>query len=111
MNGKRFEEMIEIIIPPNVNTLKRLKDTISNYLDYKLEKMRLFNHKSLELEDTDVENFVNNQVIYLSDGKNFNNINYINEYEFVKNIKSGGYGNVYIGKNSIIQPKTLILMI
>ncbi len=102
MNGKRIEELIEIMINRNVNSLKRLKDSISYNLDYRIEKMRLFNHKSLELEDTDVENLVDDQVIYLSDGKNFNNINYINEYEFIKNIKSGGYGHVYLGKYCII---------
>lgn len=29
-------------------------------------------------------------------------MNYVNEHEFVLSIKSGGYGKVYMGKNTFI---------
>jgi len=74
--------------------------------------MRIFNHKGLDLDDSDLDNLINGQVLYVSDSKilnkidkNFNNVNYIHEYEFIKSIKSGGYGTVYLGKFLIMKPK------
>lgn len=37
----------------------------------------------------------------LSLGSNFNVINYLNEYEIIKLIKSGGYGSVYLAQHVI----------
>jgi serine/threonine protein kinase len=62
----------------------------------------------LDLDESDVEYLTNSQVIYVSDGKNFSNANYLNEYEFIKNIKSGGYGMVYLGKILITLARNLI---
>ena len=65
--------MKEITINSSVNSLKRLKDTISNYIKLKnLEKMRLFNHKGLELDEPDIEYLTNGQVIYVSEGNILN---------------------------------------
>jgi hypothetical protein len=33
------------------------------------------------------------------DGYQFDAVNYVNLYEFVKNVKSGGYGKVYVAAN------------
>jgi hypothetical protein len=92
--------MIKIKINPSINSLKRLKDTVTNNLkDYKIYNLKIYNHKGLEIDDADVDNLGNNHVIYIAlEGENFNFINYINEYEFSKWIKSGGYGKVYLGK-------------
>ena len=95
--------MLEIKINSSIKSLKRLKDIIASSIKIKnVEKMRLFNHKGLDIDESDVEYLSNAQVLYVSEGKNFNNINYLNEYEFIKNIKSGGYGVVYIGKLTIL---------
>ena len=61
--------MIEITINSSINSLKRLKDAISNYFKVKnFEKLRIFNHKALELEDSDIEYLTNGQVLYVSEG-------------------------------------------
>ena len=93
--GKTKEDMIEIEIPQNCNTLRRLKDTISNYIYCK--NLRIYNHQGLEIDDADIEYLESKQVLYVSqDGAIFNLVNYINEYEFIKWIKSGGYGKIYL---------------
>lgn len=105
MNGKTVNDMIEIQLNSSINSLKRLKDMISSYIKIKGDKMRLFNHRGLDLDESDIDYLNNSQVIYVSDGKNFNSVNYINEYQFIKNIKSGGYGMVYLGMRILILSK------
>ena len=88
--------MIEIEIPSNIKTLRRLKDTISNYIYCK--NIRIFNHKGLDIDDADIEYLEPKQVLYVStDGSMFDLVNYLNEYEFIRWIKSGGYGKIYSG--------------
>jgi hypothetical protein len=91
--------MLKIKINPSINSLKRLKDAINyNIKDYKISNIKIYNHKGLEIDNADIDNLLNNQVIYVAlDGESFNLINYIYEYEFVKWIKSGGYGKVFYG--------------
>ena len=64
--------------------------------------MIIFNYKGIEMDETDISHLKNNQVLYVSlDGYPFNYVNYMNQYEFVKNIKSGGYGKIYLAQNII----------
>lgn len=101
--------MMEIEISKNINSIRRLKDKISSHLNFKSSAMmRIFNHKGLEMDDADIDYLLNNQVIYVSlDGTAFNLINYINELEFTKLIKSGGFGKVYLGIIFIIKREML----
>ncbi len=96
LNGKTKDDIIDIEISYNVNTLRRLRDTISSYIYCK--NVRIYNHKGLEIDDADIEYLENGQVLYVApDGSHFSLSNYINEYEFIKWIKSGGYGMIYSG--------------
>ena len=71
---------------------------MNNLKDYKITHLKIYNHKGLEIDDADIDNLVNNQVVYISlEGDTFNFINYIYEYEFIKCINSGGYGKVFHG--------------
>lgn len=99
MNGWKPDYIIKIKINTSINSLKRLKDTISNNLkEYKITNLKIYNHKGLEIDNADIDNLANNQVLYVSlEGENFNFINYLYEYEFIKWIKSGGYGSVFFG--------------
>jgi serine/threonine protein kinase len=64
--------------------------------------MRIYNHKGLEIDDSDIYYLKDKQVVYLSlDGSPFSVLNYVNEYEIVKWIKSGGYGIVYLARHVI----------
>lgn len=99
MNGRKPEHIIKIKINPSINSLKRLKDTVTNNLkEFKITNLKIYNHRGLEIDDADIDNLVHNSVVYVSlEGEIFNFINYIYEYEFIKWIKSGGYGQVFLG--------------
>lgn len=70
--------------------------------------MRIYNYKGLELDDVDVRYLYNGQILYISsDGSPFSIYNYVYEYEFVKWVKSGGYGKVYLAKH-VLKPDYLV---
>ena len=55
-----------------VNSLKRLKDCISQNLNQKFsyDKIKIYDYKEMELDDADIEYLQDNQTIYVSfDGK------------------------------------------
>ena len=52
------------------------------------------------MEDADLKLIKDSPLIYISyDNKRFSNLNYYNEYKFIKPIKSGGFAQVYLGEN------------
>ena len=62
--------------------------------------MIIFSFKGLEIDEVDIQYLKNDDLLFVSfDGQSFLSINYFNQYEFVKYIKSGGYGKVYIARN------------
>jgi serine/threonine protein kinase len=71
--------------------------------------MKIYNNLEIEIDDTEVENLTQNDILYLSlDGSKFSELNYINQYEILKFIKSGGYGEVLLAKNKITNQKVSI---
>jgi len=58
----------------SVNSLKRLKDCIiANISKVPSDKIRIYNHKGIEIDDADIIYLVNNQTLYVSvDGINLN---------------------------------------
>ena len=104
MNGKGQESSNIIKIDSVVNTLRRLKDEISQIFENKhsLDRMIIYSFKGLEIDEVDIQYLKNDDLLFVSfDGHPFLSINYYNQYEFVKYIKSGGYGKVYIARNVI----------
>ena len=102
INGKTEKSIFPLKITPKINTLKKLKE----YINYEknssknIEKIKIYNDKGMEIDDADVENLINNELLYISfDNSNFNILNYVNQYQIIKPIKSGGYGEVLLGKN------------
>jgi len=78
------------------------------------EKMKIYNYKGIEIDNADIPYLKDKQMLYLALNSNsnylkilmfldesFNVINYYREYEFIKQIKSGGYGTVYAAKHVI----------
>jgi hypothetical protein len=57
----------------STNSLKRLKDIITSHLNIDRQysdKIRIFNYKALEIDDSDIPHLEDNQVLYVSlDGK------------------------------------------
>jgi hypothetical protein len=104
INGKGQESFTKVTIDSAVNTLKRLKDVISNTVRNKhsTDKMMIFNYKGLEVDEVDIQYLKHDQVLFVSlDGQPFNSLNYLNQFEFVKYLKSGGYGKIYIARDII----------
>ena len=102
-NGKHVDSCSKIKITPDINTISKLKELIlftKNKVNITPDKVRLFNHKGIELEDADLKLIKDSPLIYLSyDNKPFSNLNYYYEYKFIKPIKSGGFAQVYLGEN------------
>ncbi len=64
--------------------------------------MMIFNYKGLEVDEVDIQYLKHDQVLFVSlDGQPFNSLNYLNQFEFVKYLKSGGYGKIYIARDII----------
>ena len=101
VNGKTEKSLFTLKINQKINTLKKLKEYINYEKNTKsIEKIKIYNEKGMEIDDADVENLINDELLYISfDNSKFNILNYVNQYEIIKPIKSGGYGEVLLGKN------------
>ncbi len=67
-----------------------------------MERMIIFNEKGIEMDETDIFHLKNNQLLFVSlDGCGFTYLNYMNQYQIIQNVKCGGYGKIYLGKNII----------
>lgn len=103
-NGKSYSKSFSLTLSYSTNSLKRLKDlilsNIKNVSSSASEKIKIFNYKGIEIDEVDIEYLGNDQLLFISlDGSNFTNLNYLNEYEIIKKIKSGGYGDVCLAKH------------
>ena len=102
-NGKNVDSCFKIRVKNEINTISQLKELIlfkRNKVNVTPDKVKLFNHKGLEMEDADLKLIKESPLIYISyDNKSFSNLNYYNEYKFIKPIKSGGFAQVFLGEN------------
>ena len=102
-NGKNVDSCFKIRVTNEINTISQLKELIlfkRNKVNITPDKVKLFNHKGLEMEDADLKLIKESPLIYISyDNKSFSNLNYYNEYKFIKPIKSGGFAQVFLGEN------------
>ncbi len=102
INGKTEKSIFTIKINQKINTLKKLKEYINYLKNTKktIEKIKIYNEKGMEIDDADVENLINDELLYISfDNSKFDILNYVNQYQIIKPIKSGGYGEVLLGKD------------
>ena len=60
----------------------------------------LFTKKEAELEDLDIPHLKNNDILFFSFEllSVYKSINNFNQYEFIRPIKSGGFGNIFLAK-------------
>ena len=66
-NGRKADCCFEIFINLSVNSLKRLKDCILAHISkVPSDKLRIFNHKGIEIDDADISYLNNNQLLYVS---------------------------------------------
>ena len=102
-NGRQADSCFKIKMKNEINTISKLKELIlfsKNKINVKPEKIRLFNQKGFDLEESDLKFLKEYPLIYISyDDKDFSSLNYYYEYKFIKPIKSGGFAQVYLGEN------------
>ena len=116
MNGKskEFSFIFEVEKNSLISlTVEKLKYMITKYIfdNNKLLKLfsisnknntiqHLFTKKEAELEDLDIPHLKNNDILFFSFEllSVYKSINNFNQYEFIRPIKSGGFGNIFLAK-------------
>ena len=116
MNGKpknySFKYVLENITDSPI-TVDKFKHLLTNYIfsNNKLVKLFSINNKEEvihhlftinenELEDFDIPHLKNNDILFFSFDllAIYKSCNNFNQYEFIKAIKSGGFGNIFLAK-------------
>ena len=73
------------------------------------DKIKVYNHKGIELSNEDIGDFHNKDILFLSlNGEPFLIENYINEYEFIKEIKKEKNDIIYEAKHNLTNKKVAI---
>ena len=119
LNGKEKEFSFKYKVKKISSiSLNYLKDSISKEIttnkelimlfNIKITKTKyyniqhLFNDKEVDLEDSDIPYLKNNQLIFFTfDNSPYKSSNHYYQYEFIRWIKSGGFGQVFLAKHII----------
>ena len=113
MNGKPKNFSFLYNLSLTYTTTEQLKISLTNYIyeDHKLQKLfnlpknskiieHLFTKNEVELEDSDMPYLKNNDVLFFSFDilSTYSPNNNYNQYEFIRPLKSGGFGKVFLVK-------------
>ena len=116
MNGKPKDYSFKYIlenIPGSSFTVERLKYLLTKYIINSNKLLNLFNinnkndsiqhlytKNEVELEDFDIPHLKDNDIIFFSFEllATYKSSNNFYQYEFIRWIKSGGFGNIYLAK-------------
>ena len=113
LNGKEKEYSFKLTISlkncPSLIYLKELilktiissKELNSIFSHLKFSQIHtIYNSKEIPLDDTDIQYLKENEVIFFTfDNSSFKSSNHYNQYKFIRWIKSGGYGQVFLSKH------------
>ena len=113
LNGKEKEYSFKLSINlKNSLSLNYLKDLILKTIISSKELNSIFSHlkfnqvhtiynsKEIPLDDTDIQYLKENEIIFFTfDNSSFKSSNHFNQYKFIRWIKSGGYGQVFLSKH------------
>ena len=113
LNGKEKEYSFKLTLNiKNTLNLKYLKEIILKHIISTKELNSLFSHlkfnhihtlynvKEIPLDETDIQYLKNNDLIFFTfDNSSFKSSNHYNQYQFIRWIKSGGYGQVFLSKH------------
>ncbi len=124
LNGKTKENSFKFNIKDYKNiSLRRLKESIEKYiknnnLEYKILEIshksnfqitNIYTTKELELGDYDIPYLNKDEILFFSiDNLFFKISNHYYQYEFIKPIKSGGFGEIFYAKHVISQKEYAI---
>ena len=101
-----------MIITSAVNSYKRVKEeliTMENLSKDYFDKIKVYNHKGIEICDEDIGEFHDKDILFVSlNGEPFSIENYINEYELIKEIKKGENDTIYEAKHNLTNKKVAI---
>ena len=127
-NGKEKDYSFKLTINSKRNTdLKYLKDLMikaiisnkelnskfSHYIsEHQMQINHLYNQKEILLENSDIQYLKQNEIIFFTfDNSSFKSNNHFNQYQFIKWIKSGGYGQVFLAKHAYSEKQYAIKQI
>ena len=127
-NGKEKDYSFKLTINSKRNTdLKYLKDLIikaiisnkelnskfSHYIsEHQMQINHLYNQKEILLENSDIQYLKQNEIIFFTfDNSSFKSSNHFNQYQFIRWIKSGGYGQVFLAKHAYSEKEYAIKQI
>ena len=113
LNGKEKEYSFKLPINlKSIQSLKSLKELILKTIITTKELNSLFSHlkptqihtlynvKEIPLDDTDIQYLKPDEIIFFTfENSSFKSSNYFNQYQFIRWIKSGGYGQVFLSKH------------
>ena len=113
LNGKEKEYSFKLTISlkncPSLIYLKELilktiissKELNSIFSHLKFSQIHtIYNSKEIPLDDTDIQYLKENEVIFFTfENSSFKSSNHYNQYKFIRWIKSGGYGQVFLSKH------------
>jgi calcium-dependent protein kinase len=113
LNGKEKEYSFKLTInlknSLSLNYLKELilktilssKELNSIFSHLKFNQVHtIYNSKEIPLDDTDIQYLKENEIIFFTfDNSSFKSSNHFNQYKFIRWIKSGGYGQVFLSKH------------
>ena len=113
LNGKEKEYSFKLQLPSksslSINYLKELilktiiscKELNSTFSHINFNQIHtLYNQKEIPLEDNDIQYLKNNEIIFFTfDSSSFKSSNHFNQYQFIRWIKSGGYGQVFLANH------------
>ena len=85
---------------------------LSNSSKKNLTIYHLYNSKEIDLEDSDISYLSPNEIIFFSfDNSEYKSSNHFYQYEFIRWIKSGGYGKVFLASHIITKKQYAIKQI
>ena len=109
-NSTNLKYLKELILK-TINTNKELSKLFSN-LSANHQIHHLYNQKEIQLDDVDIQYLKQNEIIFFTfDNSPFKSSNHLNQYIFIKWIKSGGYGQVFLTKHAYTEKEYAIKQI
>ena len=113
----KFKSDIIIYIITNKDKISSINEIIhyNRLKDLEISKIKLvhlYTIKEIELDESDISYLQENDVLFFSfDNSSFQDSNHFYQYEFVKWIKSGGYGKVFLAKKIVTDKEYAIKQI
>ena len=126
LNGRKKDASFPYHISDLISTtLRPLKESLSKHIsknpllkknferkDHQCEIIHIYTSKEIDLQDYDIPYLKSGDILFITfDNSPFNPSNHYYQYEFVRWIKSGGYGKVFLGKHVLTQAEYAIKQI